>query len=177
MKNCCNPDCKQINPQELENFTKSTKNKDGLQFRCKDCSNTKCAEWRKKNPDYRANYYLKNKGVANEKAISWKENNPNYRSGINLRIYWKNLSYKECLKNYNDLVLKQQNKCKICKKHETVVEKRTGKIKNLCVDHCHKTGKIRGLLCYRCNAGIGYLQDNPEICISASNYLIESKYD
>ena len=32
--------------------------------------------------------------------------------------------------------------------------------KELCVDHCHKTGKIRGLLCFACNSGIGHLKDN-----------------
>jgi len=39
------------------------------------------------------------------------------------------------------------------------------------VDHCHKTGKNRGLLCQNCNKGIGFLKDSPEICINAANYL------
>lgn len=40
-----------------------------------------------------------------------------------------------------------------------------------CVDHDHDTGAIRGLLCRRCNSGIGFLRDNPTICKSAADYL------
>jgi hypothetical protein len=42
------------------------------------------------------------------------------------------------------------------------------------IDHCHDTGKIRGLLCSHCNSGIGYLKDNPLLCRLAANYLEES---
>ena len=44
-------------------------------------------------------------------------------------------------------------------------------IKRLAVDHCHKTGKIRGLLCSTCNLMIGNAYDNPEILRSGANYL------
>lgn len=39
------------------------------------------------------------------------------------------------------------------------------------IDHCHKTGKVRGLLCKTCNTGIGHLKDDPNILRSAINYL------
>lgn len=42
------------------------------------------------------------------------------------------------------------------------------------VDHCHKTGKVRGLLCSRCNSGLGIFQDNPNTLASALRYLDES---
>jgi hypothetical protein len=63
-------------------------------------------------------------------------------------------------------MLQQQNGlCAICKKTET------GKTSNLCVDHCHKTGKVRGLLCNNCNKGLGLFKDNPEVLLNASAYL------
>ncbi len=43
--------------------------------------------------------------------------------------------------------------------------------KGLCVDHDHKTGEIRGLLCDSCNNGLGRFKDNPEILASALSYL------
>jgi len=55
---------------------------------------------------------------------------------------------------------KQGGKCAICKR-----------TKKLCVDHCHSTGKVRGLLCNGCNSSIGKLLDSPEVCRSAAEYL------
>ena len=41
----------------------------------------------------------------------------------------------------------------------------------LCVDHCHETGKVRGILCGRCNSGIGFLRDSVELAKRAVEYL------
>lgn len=59
----------------------------------------------------------------------------------------------------------QGNKCKICETHESEFDKR------LAVDHCHKTGKVRGLLCSSCNTSLGKFKDDPEILRRAINYL------
>lgn len=72
---------------------------------------------------------------------------------------------------FNQMLLKQNNVCAICKNPETVVWKKTNTIKPLCIDHCHKTGKIRGLLCARCNTAIGLFKDSLNALISASEYL------
>lgn len=60
----------------------------------------------------------------------------------------------------------QKGLCAIC-------ERRLQTGRHTCVDHCHKTGKVRGLLCHKCNKGIGFLDDNPDILISALEYLLE----
>lgn len=44
-----------------------------------------------------------------------------------------------------------------------------------CVDHCHTTGKVRGLLCKRCNLGLGFAQDNPTILRNMAEYLERSQ--
>ena len=55
--------------------------------------------------------------------------------------------------------------CKICNTHQSNLKK------TLHVDHDHKTGRIRGLLCQKCNHGIGLFSDDPENLRRAAEYL------
>lgn len=71
-------------------------------------------------------------------------------------------------KNYSDIFDYQGGVCAICKNVN-----RDGN--RLAVDHCHKSGLIRGLLCKRCNLAIGFLDDNTDIIQSAASYLLYSQ--
>jgi hypothetical protein len=69
-------------------------------------------------------------------------------------------------------ILKSQNyKCAICKQSETR-KNRAGEIARLCLDHNHKTNKIREFLCHNCNVMIGKFHESIEFIESAINYLI-----
>jgi methylphosphotriester-DNA--protein-cysteine methyltransferase len=68
-------------------------------------------------------------------------------------------------KNYEEMRQSQNNSCAICK------EPHTDLTKSMAVDHCHSTGKIRGLLCTRCNLMLGQARDNKEILSKAIEYL------
>jgi 5-methylcytosine-specific restriction endonuclease McrA len=70
---------------------------------------------------------------------------------------------------YNQMFADQGGKCAICGQPETAMYR--GTVRNLCVDHNHETGEVRGLLCNFCNQGLGYFKDNPELLKSASAYL------
>lgn len=67
---------------------------------------------------------------------------------------------------YDDTFAKQQGRCAICRSEVSGL---------LHVDHCHKTGAIRGLLCFRCNVALGYLGDDIDRVLSAGVYLEASQ--
>jgi ribosomal protein S14 len=66
---------------------------------------------------------------------------------------------------------RQGGLCAICGKPETT--KRKGVTFQLAIDHCHDTGRVRGLICRRCNSGLGYFYDDPMLLQRALGYLGE----
>ena len=78
-------------------------------------------------------------------------------------------SFDLSLADYGNMLVTQAGKCAICDRSETHM--RNGKVKALAVDHDHKTGKIRALLCFDCNTGLGKFQDDQQVLLSAAEYL------
>ena len=70
---------------------------------------------------------------------------------------------------YNQLFEKQEGCCAICGVHASTLKR------SLHLDHCHSTGKVRGLLCSNCNTAIGKLNDNEDTLYAAIKYLRSSK--
>lgn len=69
---------------------------------------------------------------------------------------------------FQSMLEQQDYSCKICGVHQEET------YKGLHVDHCHDTLQVRGLLCYKCNTGLGQFNDNPELLNKAKEYLIGS---
>lgn len=69
------------------------------------------------------------------------------------------------------MLYRQKHVCYICGGVEIIKGKKIG----LSVDHCHKTLKVRGLLCGNCNRGLGLLQDNPDFLRKAADYIEKNK--
>ena len=63
----------------------------------------------------------------------------------------------------------QNERCAIC--GTEVFGTRNGRVTYPHVDHDHDTGKVRGLLCHKCNSGLGFFDDCPEIMLEAVAYL------
>jgi len=105
------------------------------------------------------------------------KNNGNYKHGLShTKEYKQKINLKTKLKKYNlspkkfnELLKKQNNVCAICKKSES--SKNQYKIRKLSVDHNHKTGKIRGLLCNNCNHALGLIKENTSILRTMIDYL------
>lgn len=83
--------------------------------------------------------------------------------------------YGLSIEDYEGMVEAQQGCCRICGGHGGdrgwITKRERAK---LFVDHCHETGKVRGLLCHQCNAGLGMFRDSPNLLTSAISYLKEN---
>ncbi len=124
----------------------------------------------KNNPE-KAKQYHKNYSLKYPEKI--KENRKKYTQKYGykpkselqkLKNKVSRLKIKLTLKEYKNLIIKQNNLCAICL--NTCKTKRA-----LSIDHNHITGKVRGLLCMKCNRAIGLFNDNPSLVQNAYNYL------
>lgn len=106
-------------------------------------------EYRKKHKIEKAEY---------EKKYA-KEHRNNIRKG-----HWRR-KYGITEDEYNLKFLEQAGKCAICGKHQSEFKRA------LSVDHDHATGKVRGLLCYNCNTGLGMFKEDTKILDIAIDYL------
>jgi hypothetical protein len=138
--------CSDYRPKST--FGKNKSNKDGLARLCKKCTNSNKQTWKKKNPD---------KVAANQ--LSYKKRNPGKRQKSNLDNKYK-YRYGISLNEFKEMCVSQHNLCAICLSFT-----------KLCVDHDHKNGRVRGLLCGPCNRAIGCLKDSSVAAERAVSYL------
>jgi Recombination endonuclease VII len=146
--------CKETKP--LSEFNKDKRRKDCLTYHCKKC----------------VSYYGKTRnGVVDRKHINelgqiWKKKNPD-----KVRAQWVKQMFGLSYTEYLSLYEKQHASCAICKTPLLLYGSKddTDKIAN--VDHCHTTGKVRGLLCRKCNTALGLFNDNITAIKMAAEYL------
>jgi hypothetical protein len=119
--------------------------------RCKECAREDCKLWRQRNPHKQKN-----------STVNWQISNPDKYKTLRFNSDLKR--YGLTIKSYKVLVDKQAGVCAICGESETTFAR-------LSVDHCHISGRIRGLLCNNCNRGIGLLKDSATILLRAHEYL------
>lgn len=107
----------------------------------------------------------KEKKFYNIKEIKEKEKERKVLRDLNSSM---KKQYNITLSEYNRLFDHQLGKCYICGKEQ---EK-----KRLAIDHDHKTGKLRGLLCHKCNMGIGMFNEDVSLLINAINYINNTEW-
>jgi hypothetical protein len=154
--------CQKI--KDLDQFYKDSKAKDGLFGHCIQCSKEKAKAWYEKNSEKNKQrsrlWHRNNPDKATAKRLRWKRENPDKYRALNLKQYWPELKPLERIEKYNQMVGAQGGKCRIC-----------CEIKPLVVDHNHQTSKVRGLLCRKCNGGLGFFEENPGFFHNAVAYL------
>ena len=92
------------------------------------------------------------------KMATWRRENPE-KAKVAYRVVDFRKKFGMEISDYEMLLRKQKGVCAICGNAETALSNR-GTIRRLSVDHCHSTGIVRGLLCYRCNYVLGLCKDN-----------------
>lgn len=130
---------------------------------CSPCYN----KWlRDNNPEFKQKQIENNKKWIKANRERKKELDKQYR----LKQDKEYSHYKTCKlygitpDEYNILANKNNHRCWICNRE-------TKEGKHLHIDHCHETGQIRGLLCFRCNYGLSYFNENANFLLNASNYI------
>ena len=139
--------CKKCNiSKDKAAFYKGKGWRDGLQTQCKSCINS-ASRLRSKRLYTTDLEFRKSKVAHSEKARLKKQ-------------------YGISLEQRENMLKNQQYRCAICEKHQDDMG-------TLNVDHNHDTGKIRDMLCYKCNRAEGFLEGNPDLAIKLANYLIK----
>lgn len=133
---------------DLNNFHKKKTSSDGLQSFCKECRNSRRRLRREHTPD------CKIKG----------------------KSYYLKSTYGISQETFNSMYQSQKGKCRICSIDisSEIGQTKKGKAH---VDHCHVTGKVRGLLCTKCNTILGMSNDSIRILQEAINYLERGQDD
>jgi hypothetical protein len=137
--------CKQ--EKTLENFY--TRSSGALRKDCISC----CS---KRNKEY----YLSNKKQVTETNKKWAQKNKDKIRDTKLKS-----KFGITLEKKNQLFNSQGKCCAICR------ATRNNKDRDWDVDHCHKTGVVRGILCSNCNRALGLFQDDPIVLLNAHQYL------
>lgn len=146
---------------------------------CAQCRRNKVKAWRDKHPERAAEISRrsrsKNPQAARERAVNWHRNNRDKHlaymkqrrasHGESIRDSKLKSVFGITLAEYNSMLEQQGGCCAICGKDSRANSKR------LAVDHCHKTNRVRGLLCSPCNQALGIFKDSTQLLTSAINYL------
>lgn len=143
--------CKKEYLATREYFFRHVRQKDGLNSWCKKCCGQYTKIYRSQHREYRKNY------------------NKKYELTSRAKIIRRNCMLKSrfgiTLEQYDKMFEEQNGNCAICGLPELM--------KRLAVDHNHETGKVRALLCNRCNLLVGQIENNYELIDGILGYLQE----
>ncbi len=131
------------------------------------------AKWLEKHPEARERNRLRNAKWRKENPQGYLQAAARYRheNPDKLKEYRLKTRFGLTLEDYNKMMALQNNCCAICGEEETARHNFSNNTQRLAVDHCHVTGKIRGLLCMDCNRGLGKFHDDPNRIEKAIEYL------
>ncbi len=133
----------------LTKFNRNKNYKNGYSSWCRDCNKKACKL-----------YYINNRERLLEKCREWNRKNKEKKHFQSIKR-----QYGVSMGRYKKIFNAQKGKCALCGKSQVACTRR------LHIDHNHKTGEIRGLLCHGCNTGLGSFNDDISLLKKAISYL------
>lgn len=114
------------------------------------------------------NSAFREKGKEYSRLYHW-----NHREEVRLQKRIRRLKYEYglTLAEFESILKSQNGLCAICGVLMTASAKASKNSLAVTVDHCHTTGKVRGLLCYTCNLALGLFKDSAKTLRSAMSYM------
>lgn len=153
--------------QPMENYSFNKSRKDGRAKHCRKCMQEfNRRSYANRTPEQivrRLEYNLKYAEKEKERIAAWHRTSKGKKSQRKSQLKAK---YNLRVEDYNQALLLQGQKCAICRKEFEG---------NLSIDHDHRTGRIRGLLCKKCNSVLGFVDDNVDILKAAIQYLTKEE--
>ena len=152
-------------------YTRNYKDKNGNihkypDSKCKECKNAYSRNYNNTNKDVLRGTHKewrdKNETKVKSYRDKWREKHPNYskewaeKNKSKIRLSQIKYNYNLTEEEYKAL----PKACEVC-----------GSIENLCIDHDHITGKVRGILCSKCNSALGLLGDSKEVILKLASYI------
>jgi hypothetical protein len=174
-KKCCA--CHALLP--LDSFYLKAKDSERRDSRCRACRAAEMRRYRAENPEIvkaiERRTRKKHREKYRERSSKWyyenhqraKDARKAYRieKAETIRHNKLKAAFGIGLDEYDEMLKSQNGKCAICGVHESRL------LRRLAVDHCHNSGKVRGLLCGSCNTGIGSFKESEINLTSAIKYI------
>ncbi len=158
-------------------FGKNNKAKDGLRTYCKKCRNLANQEYResKKGRGAKRKYREENKDMIAAQQKRYREKNQKRISQLqkkyNRSEHGRRKQRKAPLRALYGLSIEQHERMYLGQEGQCAVCGEAVPYSKINTDHDHKTGEVRGLLCYKCNLGLGFFGDTYEGVMRAADYL------
>lgn len=147
----------------LTAFGKDKHRKDGLTTKCRECRNKRNLDYMHNHPDLQKRHNEQN-----------KENRKKYYGDPVRKRKYRNFALQKAfgltVDDYDIMLKRQDGVCAICKRHRIAA-----RTYHMVIDHNHKTGVTRGILCNWCNRALGLLGDNIQFLENAIVYLKGNK--
>tara|TARA_B100001057_G_scaffold434938_1_gene464927 strand:+ start:171 stop:773 length:603 start_codon:yes stop_codon:yes gene_type:complete len=166
------PQCGEEKALTFDNFYRSKQTKSGFKPWCKPCVNASNKAYDKANPEQHSRRVVVSRNRTEERKQRHRDSVNKHRNRNYLGYRDTNAARKYGVPKgwYKEQIEKQGGRCRICGVKMLTPEHK----KYLSVDHNHKTGAVRGVICNGCNTGIGMFKENPVFMEAAIRYLKET---